>query len=99
MGVEFVSGQLFDGQADRARLVQVDVGDGSRIIVIPPEDVIADRLGQHAAAPATDRTQLALARMVYSLAERLDETYLLHRVQNETGSAMSAEEMRELLSQ
>jgi len=98
IGVEFVSGQLFDGRSDRSRLRSVDVGDGKKIVVIPPEDVIADRLGQDAAASGSDRRQLVLARMVYQLAQDLDAAYLLRRVADETGVSVTDTELRELLS-
>jgi len=98
IGVEFVSGQLFDGRSDRRRLRSVDVGDGKKIVVIPPEDVIADRLGQDAAASGSDRRQLVLARMVYQLAQDLDAAYLLRRVADETGVSVTDTELRELLS-
>jgi hypothetical protein len=50
MAVEAVSGPLFDGRADKDRLITVDLGVGE--IVIPAiEDMIADRMGQDASAP------------------------------------------------
>jgi hypothetical protein len=98
MGVEIVSGQLLDGRADRTRLVLVNLGDDKRVLVIPPEDVIADRLGQQEAASRSDRRQLALARLVYAIADEIDEPYLLRRVREETGSAISAEQLKELLA-
>ncbi len=98
IGVECVSGQLFDGHADRDRLVKVDIGGGRHLFVIPPEDVIADRLGQDAAASGNDRSQLRLARTVYSLAKGLDEAYLSRRVSEEVGTALSILELRKMLS-
>ncbi len=98
MSVEFVSGQLFDGLADRDRLIRLAISDGNRIVVIPPEDVIADRLGQQAAASGNDETQLSLARLVYSLVKGVDETYLLRRVAEETGEPVSLSGLKRLLS-
>ncbi len=72
IGIEFLSDQLFEGRSDRSGLRRVDVGDGTQVLAIPPEDVIADRLGQHAAASGNDRTQLVLAQMVYALAGNID---------------------------
>jgi len=66
--------------------------------VIPPEDVIADRLGQHAAASGNDRTQLVLAQMVYALAVNIDVAYLLQRVNDEIGPDISEAALRGMLS-
>jgi hypothetical protein len=72
IGIEFVSGRLFAGRSDSSRLWSFHLGDQKRVVVIPPEDVIADRLGQHAATSGNDRTQLVLAQMVYALAGNID---------------------------
>ena len=97
-GIEFVSGQLFDGRADAARLVLLEFMPGARVLVIPPEDVIADRLGQFAADPAAGGDQLRIARMVFRLAPALDHAYLHGRIQDETDWRLPWERVRRWLT-
>jgi hypothetical protein len=98
IGIEVVSGVLFDGLADRARIRLVETAGGN-IRVIPPEDVIADRLGQYAADRQHGQGQLALARMVFRLAAGCDFAYLLTRVRQEmVEPAMTDAQLLELLS-
>ncbi len=74
IGVEFVTGPLFEGRTDpgRLRLVVVDEASDAKVIFPPPEDLIADRLGQHASDPRGRDDMLEQARLVASLAENLD---------------------------
>lgn len=84
-GVEAISGQLFDGRADRSRLIRV-LFQGAKGIVIPSfEDMIADRLGQYAASNQRDPSRLAQARLLFRLAEDLDLGYLHSRITDEGG--------------
>lgn len=57
IGVDMVSGTLFDGRTDRSKLRIVDVGDGE-ICMPPTEDMIADRIGQWEASNRRDRAML-----------------------------------------
>ncbi len=88
MGVEFISGQLFDGLADVTRLRLVVVGPEARVTVIPVEDVIADRLGQYQAHPAGSRALLDQAGLAWSLASDIDRAYLDRRIRAETAGTM-----------
>jgi hypothetical protein len=91
LGVEFVSGQLFDGSADHLRLLLVSISRLSRIQIIPVEDVIADRLGQYVA----EHRRIALlnqARLAYRLATELDRAYLDRRIRHETAGELSLAE-------
>ena len=83
IGIEFVSGTLFDGRSDRSRIVLVEIGEAAVIRVIPPEDVVADRLGQYSSNPTAEHRQLELARMVFRLAPDCDLAYLLERARQE----------------
>lgn len=83
-GVEAVSGAYFDGRADVARLKLVSIGPDSTLTVAPVEDMIADRLGQFAAAPH-DRGPLRQAKLLYRLSDALDLDYLTKRVRDEQG--------------
>jgi hypothetical protein len=84
-GVEAISGQLFDGRADKTRLIRV-LFQGEKGIVIPSfEDMIADRLGQYAASSERDHSRLAQAQLLFRLAEDLDLRYLHIRIADEGG--------------
>ena len=83
MGVEVVSGQLFDGLSDRSRLVLVDVR-GHELRLPPVEDLIADRMGQFNSSPAGVPAMLDQAAKLYLLASEIDEAYLDRRIRDET---------------
>jgi hypothetical protein len=84
-GVEAISGQLFDGRADRTRLIRV-LFQADKGIVIPSfEDMIADRLGQYAASSQRDHSRLAQAKLLFRLADDLDLVYLKARIADEGG--------------
>ena len=85
IGVELVTGPLFAGRtdADRLQLVVVDEASDARVIFPPVEDMIADRLGQHASDPRGRDDMLEQARLLASLAENLDIAYLRRRVAEE----------------
>lgn len=83
LGVEFVRGPLFEGRTDRRRLVVVDEAEDAKVIFPPPEDLIADRLGQHASDPKGRHDMFEQARILALLAEDLDVAYLKRRVAEE----------------
>lgn len=85
IGVEFVTGPLFAGRTDagRLQLVVIDEASNARVIFAPPEDMIADRLAQHASDPRGRDDMLEQARLLASLAENLDMAYLRRRVVDE----------------
>ena len=83
--VEQMSNPLFDGLADHRRLLRLTISRGSEIVVPAPEDLIADRLGQHAVASATDPSRLLQARALFDMAEDIDRAYLLRRIVEEGG--------------
>jgi hypothetical protein len=96
IGVEFVTGPLFDGRTDmrRLRLVVVDEEKNARIIFPPPEDVIADRLGQYASDPKGRDDMLEQARLLVFLVEDLDLIYLKRRVVEEGADYELVERLR-----
>ena len=73
LGVEFVSGLLFDGRSDVQRVQLVEIVDGKAVAIAPVEDLIADRLGQYASGTAPE--MLGQAIKLFQLADRLDEAY------------------------
>jgi hypothetical protein len=74
IGVECVSGALFDGRADRRFLRMIRIDEGSVVQVIPVEDVIADRLGQYCSNRKASADLLRQAVLAYRLAADLDAT-------------------------
>ncbi|MBB2164353.1 hypothetical protein HLH26_07320 [Gluconacetobacter sp. 1b LMG 1731] len=85
-GFQAVSGPLFDGRADRRRLCKMALRDKKATITLPAiEDMIADRLAQHAVASPGDSTRLEQARALFALAFECDEDYLRQRVNDEGG--------------
>ncbi|MBY6015128.1 hypothetical protein KUV75_09480 [Qipengyuania gaetbuli] len=84
-GVEQVSGRYFDGRGDRDRCLKVTVRDGSQIVLPAIEDMIADRLGQHAASSG-DTAMLEQAKALYAISDGLDIDYLIRRIVEETGN-------------
>lgn len=85
IAVDFVSGILFEGRTDPARLevVVVDQEEGGKVVFAPPEDIIADRLGQYASDPKARGDMLEQARLLLSLVSDLDMDYLKKRVGEE----------------
>ena len=84
-GFQQVSGSLFDGRAEPARLRRLAIRGGGSVTLPSVEDMIADRLGQHAVASPTDRSRLLQAQGMLDLAEGLDREYLKGRVREEGG--------------
>jgi hypothetical protein len=83
IGVEVVSGTLFDGSTDRGRILIVEIG-GHELALPPVEDMIADRMGQHAATSRGVPEMLQQAVALFLLAEEVDQTYLDRRIRDET---------------
>lgn len=86
-GFEQVSGYLFDGRADRKRLIRLAVEPRGEIVIPSVEDMIADRLAAHSQASPTDDSRLRQARALFKLAETIDRDYLLERISDEGGDA------------
>lgn len=84
-GVEQVSGPPFDGRSDTGRSFIVCFHDDHRLTLPAFEDLIADRLGQHAVASASDPSRLHQARAILSMAKEIDVLYLAKRVMEEGG--------------
>jgi hypothetical protein len=82
--VEVVSGQLFEGASDMSRLWIVDIDNGRRVAFPPPEDMIADRMGQYASTSSGVPEMLEQAIKLLQLAGPIDETYLDGRIKQET---------------
>lgn len=85
-GVQQVSGRLFDGHTDETRLISVEL-EGDLAVTLPPlEDLIADRLGQHAVAGPGDDSRLWQARWMLTMARNIDREYMRRRVREEGGN-------------
>lgn len=85
LGFEVVATTPMDGTVDRDRLLLVQgVADDAAFVVIPIEDLIADRMGQYSSCTAP--TMLEQARILYRLHPDLDREYLERRVRQESGN-------------
>lgn len=92
LGFEVVSGTLLDGQADRDRVLMLQIGDAGRAAFIAIEDIIADRMGQYASGSASD--MLGQARALFMLYSDADLEYMEHRIRYETGDEYGVETLQ-----
>jgi hypothetical protein len=83
IGVEVVSGRVFDGNVPDDRLVMVSFDTGS-LVVISVEDAIADRMGQYASHEASNGEMLGQAIAMLRIATEIDRDYLDKRIRVET---------------
>lgn len=95
-GVQVVSGRLMDGNTDLKRVQILDLdayedGKPLKLLVIPVEDLIADRMAQALSTVRGDEAMRNQAVRLYQLAEELDEQYLDGRIRTETGNEASLE--------
>jgi hypothetical protein len=84
MGVEVVGRALFDGHADEAKVLLVQVTPGAAVAMAPIEDLIADRMAQFASTATGVNEMLEQAVRLFQLAPPLDEAYLNRRIGTET---------------
>jgi hypothetical protein len=84
LGVQLVSGPLFDGRSDPARIKVIVAGKG-HLSIAAIEDLIADRLGQFVASKGLDQSPLRQARWLARM-PNLDTAYLLRRIRQEQGN-------------
>lgn len=85
-GLEAVSGDLFDGRADRQRFLRLVMGEAGTLVLPSIEDIIADRLGQHCSGAVGDDAMLEQARLLFRLADDIDMDYLSRRVVEDGGN-------------
>jgi len=85
LGVEVVSGALMDGNADRKRIKVINIRHDRSLKIIPPEDLIADRVAQAVSTGVPDQRMVTQAVLLYRLVLGLDEDYLDQRIRFETG--------------
>ncbi|HEY6334416.1 MAG TPA: hypothetical protein VI113_00900 [Alphaproteobacteria bacterium] len=88
IGVEVVSGTLFDGNADEDRMRLIAFGR-SEVAMPAIEDMIADRLGQYSSNETGHREMLEQAIILYRIATSsleisVDREYLSRRIEQET---------------
>lgn len=84
MGFEVVGAILLDGHTDNDRIRVFSFGEDGDIAVIPPEDLIADRMGQYASGTAPE--MLKQAKILFALCKDLDVHYMEERIRVETGN-------------
>jgi hypothetical protein len=83
LGVQMVSGPLFDGLSDPTKVKVIAAGNG-HLNMAAVEDLIADRLGQFAASRNRDQSLLRQARWLVRV-PNLDTAYLVRRIHQESG--------------
>ena len=84
-GFQAVSGPLFDGRADRDRLLVTSFDAASEVCMPGFEDMIADRLGQYASSGKKNREMLGQAVLLFRLGASIDRAYLYRRIVELTG--------------
>ncbi|WP_240502244.1 hypothetical protein [Sphingomonas panacis] len=82
LGFEVVASNLFDGLADRERLLIVNLDDDGTAAFVSIEDMIADRVAQFASGSAPE--MLEQARALLALHSHVDRSYLSRRIFEET---------------
>jgi hypothetical protein len=92
LGFEVVSATLLDGNADRDRILRLDLGSDGEVAVISIEDMIADRMGQYASGTARDMGEQA--RLLLLLHSDADLAYLDRRIREETAGDYGAADVR-----
>lgn len=93
LGFECVTDTLLDGMADRdmVRLIELDK-DGA-MLVLAPEDMIADRMGQYASGSAPE--MLGQARALFTICEALDMDYMERRIAYETAGEYGVQDLQD----
>lgn len=86
IGVEVVSGRVFDGLVPDDRLVTISFDTGS-LVVISIEDAIADRMGQYASHEASNKEMLDQAITMLRIAAEIDREYLDKRIKVESSNS------------
>lgn len=83
LGFEVVSSSLYDGMADRERVMMFDLGADGSAAIVSIEDMIADRMGQYASGTAPE--MLVQAQSLFDIHKRADLAYMDKRIRYETG--------------
>lgn len=93
LGFEVVASTPMDGTVDYRRLLLVEGLAGDAVFAtIPIEDLIADRMGQHASGTAPE--MLEQARVLFRLNPGVDMPYLERRIRDETGGEHGIDDIR-----
>lgn len=93
LGFEIVASTPMDGAIDYRRMVLIEGLDPeAAFVIIPVEDLIADRMGQFASGSASD--MLDQARVLFVLHPDLDMLYLERRIRFETAGDHGIDDLR-----
>lgn len=93
LGFEVVTSTLLDGMAERERVQMIDAGEGASVSVISLEDIIADRMGQHASGSAP--TMFAQAKELFNLYPQADFGYMETRIRYETAGEYGIDALKD----
>jgi hypothetical protein len=96
LGVEVVSGALFDGRSDLRRVQLVELANGKSVAIAPVEDLIADRMGQYVSTDNRIPEMLDQAVKLFQLADEVDEAYLAARIRDETNGVVDLAYLKEM---
>ncbi len=92
LGFEAVGATLLDGNADRDRIMELDLGADGKILVIGVEDMIADRMGQYASGSAPEMREQA--EKLFKLYKDADLHYMETRIRQETAGDYGVEDIK-----
>lgn len=82
LGFEIVSSTLYDGMADRDRVILIDLGEDGEAAIVSVEDLIADSMDQYASGSAPE--MLEQARRLFRLHADADRAYMEDRIRHES---------------
>ena len=92
LGFEVVGNSPMGNTSDETRTLMLSLfSEEGGFRVLSVEDMIADRMGQYASGTARDL--LAQAKLLYDLAEAIDEDYLDRRIRTESMGDYGAEDV------
>jgi hypothetical protein len=91
LGFEVVSSSLYDGMADRDRILLFELEEDGAAAIVSIEDMIADRMGQFASGTAPE--MLDQARSLFILHRAADLDYMDRRIRYETGGDYCVEDL------
>ncbi len=92
LGFEVVGNSPMGDTPDETRTLPLRLfSEEGDLRVLSIEDMIADRMGQYASGTARDL--LAQARLLYELAEAIDEDYLDRRIRTESAGDYGAKDV------
>jgi len=87
IAIEFVGSRLMDGHTNRSYIQTVTIGEGDNqeVLILPVEDLIADRLAQYD-SDNNCLDMLKQAQLLWKVASEIDLVYIDKRINDEAPS-------------